>query len=123
MPESCMRVNEQDGLVIVEFAEETDLNALEMDRIRGELYSLVEDRADCRMVLDFANVAYASSQALGCLVTLRLKAARTGAQVVLANIRPILADIITMTHLDTLFVVYPTRAEALAHITAEENPG
>ncbi|MFH1747784.1 MAG: STAS domain-containing protein [Planctomycetota bacterium] len=116
MSASCMQVNRQDDLIVVEFAEETDLNALEMDRIRSELYELVEGNENCRMLLDFSNVAYASSQALGCLVTLRLKAARTGARLAIAAIRPTLADIISMTHLDTLFEIYPTRDEALAKL-------
>lgn len=113
MANSCMTVSEQDGVKIVEFADGTELDALHTEQIQPRLYALVDEEKVKKLLLDLANVRYTSSVALGCLVSLRLKAARAGCAIVLADIPAHLVDIMNLTQLDKLYEVYPTRAAGL----------
>ncbi len=118
MADSCMTVSEKDGVKIVEFADGTELDALQTEQVQPRLYALVEQEQAKRLLLDLANVRYASSVALGCLVSLRLKAARAGCAIGLANIPTHLVDIMNLTQLDKLYEIYPTRADAMQALQA-----
>jgi anti-sigma B factor antagonist len=118
MPASPMTVLRQDDLDVVEFAPDAELDSFTMNQIQSDLYALVEDRPGRGVVLDFSNVSFASSQALGCLVTLRLKAARSRAKVVLAAVPEPLMDIVRLTQLDRLYEIFDTREEAIAALSA-----
>jgi anti-anti-sigma factor len=113
MANSCMTVTEQDGVKIVEFADGTELDALHTEQVQPQLYALVEGGQGGRLLLDMANVRYTSSVALGCLVSVRLKAARAGCSIGLAAIPTHLVDIMNLTQLDKLYDIYPTRAAGL----------
>ena len=113
-----MRTSEENGVTIVEFADETRLDGLAVDQIRDQLTALVEEGGPSRILMDCAALEFLSSQALGLLVTLRIKAARSETRVVLANVPEILMDIVTLTQVDRLYEILPTREEAMAALHA-----
>lgn len=113
-----MTIDEQDGIHIAAFAEDINLDAVNLDAVRPELYALVESAQGGQVVLDLENVAFLSSDALGCLLAIRLKAVRADARLVLAGVREHLKAILNLTQLDQMFEVYATRAEALAQLAA-----
>lgn len=103
----------QDGVMIVEFAPDANLDAAFMDTITPRLYKLMEPGEPLRIAIDFSNVAFVSSQALGSFVTLRLKGARSGKSLAICGVPESLAEIFSLTQLDRLYNIYPTRENAV----------
>jgi anti-sigma B factor antagonist len=116
MAVACVSISERDGVHLVEFAPDTELDSSNIEQVQERLYALVEGGPPRKVLLDFLNVGYAASQALGSLVTLRLKAARTGSTVVLARIPETLMEIVRLTQIDKLYEVFPTLEAALARL-------
>ena len=58
---------------VVEFQTPSLMNPLELERIGGGLFRLVDEEKRERVVLDFTKVQYLSSQAIGIILTLNKK--------------------------------------------------
>ncbi|GMU83486.1 MAG: hypothetical protein AMXMBFR47_33560 [Planctomycetota bacterium] len=114
---AALTVSEESAVKVVSFHPETELDASNIGELEQSLYALVEGPTGQRIVLDMGNVIYASSRALGCLVTLRLKAARSGCEVVMASLPGPLVDIVQLTNLDKLYEIHPTRDAAVKRLT------
>lgn len=115
---AALNVSEQSSVKIVAFTPETELDASNIGDLEKSLYALVEGQKGQKIVLDMGNVIYAASRALGCLVTLRLKAARNGCEVVMASVPGPLVDIVQLTNLDKLYEIHPTREAAIKRLTS-----
>ncbi|RMF81709.1 MAG: anti-sigma factor antagonist [Planctomycetota bacterium] len=119
VPEVCMsgesrlKVDRRDHVTIVGFKDASILDATTIRHIGRELYAIVTEEPNRRVVLDFSDVRFLSSQALGVLLTLRRKADQAGAIVALASIRPELVRVFKITNLDQLFQFYATAAQAV----------
>lgn len=111
--ESSLRVEETGTVTVLGFRDASILDAVTIQRIGKELYDVVEQQGKKRIVLDFNDVRFLSSQALGVLLTLRRKADKAGAQVALTRIRPELARVFKITNLDKLFAFYDTKEAAV----------
>lgn len=116
-PVSSLKVTETDGVARVGFREASILDVLTIQKIGRELYALVEEQQRRKVVLDFADVRFLSSQALGVLVTLRRKADKAGADVCLAAVRPELKKVFEITNLHKMFKFYPSGDEAVAALS------
>lgn len=116
-PKSLILTQEGD-ITVASFRDASILDAVTIQRIGRELYALVEEDGSRRIILDFADVRFLSSQALGVLLTLRRKADQAKAEVFLAGIRDELARVFKMTNLDKLFQFYEDRTAALAKLGA-----
>lgn len=119
MSESLLRIERNEGVTVVGFAERTELDSLSSDQVGRELFALVEEEEPPNVVVDLANVDFLSSQAIGVLLTLRLKAARTGAEVVLAAVPSKFDEIFKLTNFEQLYQVFPTVADAAARFNVE----
>lgn len=104
------------GVRVVGFSELMELDSARMDRLQESLYDAVLGERGGRVVLDLSNVAYAGSQALGALVTLRLRANRNGITLLLAGVTQAVDSILRITQIDRLFEAFPTVEAALAHL-------
>ena len=111
-----LNLSEEGDVTIASFRDASILDAVTIQRIGRELYALVEDDQRKRIVLDFADVRFLSSQALGVLLTLRRKADQAKADVYLAGIRDELARVFKMTNLDKLFQFFDDRDAAVAKL-------
>lgn len=116
--ESSLRVEEINGVTVVNFRDASILDVLTIQRIGRELYEIVEGRKAKKIVLDFGDVRFLSSQALGVLLTLRKKCDKEKAKVALARIRPELARVFKITNLDKLFNFYDDRDDAIQQMAS-----
>ncbi|MFN0135290.1 MAG: STAS domain-containing protein [Phycisphaerae bacterium] len=114
---SALKFEDVAGVCVVGFRDASILDALTIQRIGKELYDLVEAQAKKKVVLDFGDVRFLSSQALGVLLTLRKKADKEKATICLARIRPELARVFKITQLDQLFKFHDSRDHAIASLT------
>ena len=118
MSETVLKTNEADGVLIVSFQDASILDTLTIQKIGRELFELVESQAQRKVILDFGEVRFLSSTALGVLLTLRRKADKAGAAIALTRVRDELARVFEITNLDKLFQFFNTTEEAVAHLAA-----
>ena len=102
------------GVTVVTFQEISILDALQIDEIGEEIYQLVDEQAKTKMVLDFANVRFLSSSALGVLITLSKKMEAIKGQMVLCSLQADLLEVFQISRLDRLFTFRDNEQKALA---------
>ena len=87
----------------VRFQESSILDTLLIQRISDELNHLVDAKYKRKLLLDFTDVKFLSSSALGVLVTLKKKSDAIKGEVLLCGLRKDLRKIFKITSLDKLF--------------------
>jgi anti-sigma B factor antagonist len=107
-------INTLKDVTVVTFQDISILDALQIDEIGEELYDLVDKKDRRKLILDFANVKFLSSSALGVLITLHKKSTTAKGRVVLCSLRDDLKKVFEITRLDRMFTFCPTEEEALA---------
>ncbi len=80
----------------------------------GPLSGLVEVGGHRKLLLDFAEVQFLSSAALGVLMGLRKRVAAVGGELRLCRLDPLLLELFRLTNLEKLFRIYDDEREALA---------
>jgi anti-sigma B factor antagonist len=95
-----------DGISIIRFRSSHILEAVTIDRIASRLKELVDAAPGGRFVVDFDQVTYLSSSALGMLISLQRRVAQRKAQLKLAGIRDDVMEVFQITKLDTVFDIY-----------------
>lgn len=103
-----LNVSEKQGVVTVEFTETKLLDAMKIAEVGQALKDLVMGRERPKLVLDFGNVDYFSSAALGMLVDVQHHVREAGGQMRLSGIKPEIMRIFTLTGLDRVFRVSST---------------
>lgn len=112
--ESRLRVQRQDGIVVVEFIDRNILDEANIQSIGQELFAIVDAEADPKLLLSFSNVDHLSSSALGTLITLNTKIKLKGGQLRLANIDRQIYEVFVITRLNQLFQIADSTDEAQA---------
>ena len=82
------------------------------DQFIETMYRLLEEGSPC-VVLDFERLSYVSSWGLASLVRVHHHYATRGGRNAFANLHSAVATILRLSHLDRLFDLYPTVAQAL----------
>ncbi len=84
---------------------------------RQELKGLIQaalEAGDRKLLIDCSATAYIDSSGLGALVTISKKIRESGGELRLAGLNSDLQSLFELTKLDTLFVISPSVADALA---------
>ena len=109
------KLTEYDGWIIVTFLTESLMEPAALQRIAMALYPIVDEHGHRRVILDFRNVQYLSSQAIGILLTMHKKLATvTGGQFVLCGVGDKLLQLLKLTRLDRLLKIVPTKKDAVS---------
>lgn len=115
--DSRLKIESIHGATVAGFKDASILDSATIQRIATELYALVESDASAPIVLDFNEVRFLSSQALGVLLTLRKRADAKGVKIALARLRPDLQRVFKITSLDKLFKFFDSCEAAAASIS------
>jgi anti-anti-sigma factor len=75
-------------------------------------------RERCGIVLDLSGLEYVSSAGLRCFMLAAKQAGSQGGTIVLAALRPVVAEIFHISRFDMLFRIFPSVREALAALSA-----
>ena len=109
-----LEVAESAQVSVVRFKDQKIIDPEAIQELGDELFTLVDKDNRSKIVLNFANVEFLSSAALGKLITFEKKAKRNGAKLILSNIAPEIYQVFTITNLDKLFTIKDNEADALA---------
>lgn len=123
MPDSCLNITDKQGVTVVSFQDNAILDTLTIQHLGRELYNVVEQPRCPHLLIDFHNIRFLSSQALGVLLTLRRKADKSGVDVAFARLRPELVRVFQVTNLDKMFRFFDTDEEALEHFGVKPQEG
>ena len=102
---SRLEVEEIGDVTVVNFVDRKILDEQNIQIIGEQLFELVDVQGRKKILLDFKNVDYLSSAALGKLITLNKKATTSGGKLVLCNIRPEIKEVFEITKLDKFFKI------------------
>jgi anti-sigma B factor antagonist len=108
-----LNVTEVGDVTVVRFVDRKILDEANIQELGQELFQLVEDNKK-NLLLNFANVEFLSSAALGKLIALDKKVKTHTGTLKLSDIRPEIYEVFKITKLNKLFDIKETEADALA---------
>jgi anti-sigma B factor antagonist len=106
-------------VAVVRFVDFKILDEANIQEMGQELFHLVERDGHKKLLLNFSNVQFLSSAALGKLITLDKKVKSTGGKLKLSNILSDIYEVFAITKLNRLFEIHDDEKEALAAFAAK----
>jgi anti-sigma B factor antagonist len=100
-------------VTVARFTDKKILDENNIQLIGNQLFGLVEEEGRKKIVLDFSNVEYLSSAALGKLITMDKKVKGAGGKLRLCAIRPDIYEVFAITKLNKLFTICDDQDQAL----------
>ncbi|HVJ68910.1 MAG TPA: STAS domain-containing protein [Caulifigura sp.] len=107
-------IDEVGDVTVARFIDKKILDENNIQIIGNQLFGLVEEDGRKKIVLDFTNVEYLSSAALGKLITMDKKVKASGGKLRLCNIRKDIYEVFAITRLNKVFDIRNTQDEAVA---------
>jgi anti-sigma B factor antagonist len=108
-----LEVEDYNDVTIVKFTDRKILDEQNIQAIGEQLFSLIDEVGRHKLLLNFDNVEYLSSAALGKLITLNKKVTGVKGRLVLCNIDPQIYEVFKITNLNKLFKICEDEQEAL----------
>lgn len=108
-----LKVDKVGDVTVVELTDKKILDEISIGQIGEQLRQIVLQQASPKLVLDFVNVQYMSSSALGMLITLHKRVRESGGQLRMCCIQPAIYEVFVITRLNEIFQILPTRQEAV----------
>ncbi|WP_291169810.1 STAS domain-containing protein [Gimesia sp.] len=106
-------IEEVSDVTIAKFIDKKILDEGNIQIIGTQLFGLVDEDGRKKIILDFSNVEYLSSAALGKLITLDKKVKKAKGKLKLCSIRPDIYEVFAITRLNQLFDIAETQEAAL----------
>lgn len=107
-------IQTDDDVVIVLFRQPSIGGIGQVEKIADTLRQLVAEHEPCKMVVDFSNVCFFSSQMLGLLVDLWRRMKDAGGTMLISGINPQMTRVFKITHLNKLFEFYEDTEAAVS---------
>jgi len=108
-----LEVEDIGDVTVVNFTDKKILDEQNIQIIGEQLFSLVDDLGRRKILLNFSNVEYLSSAALGKFITLNKKVNSAGGRLILCNIDPQIKEVFEITKLNKLFTIHEEEQAAL----------
>ena len=108
-----LEVEDIGEVTVVNFTDRKILDEQNIQVIGEQLFSLVDELGRKKLLLNFGNVEYMSSAALGKLITLNKKVQAAGGRLVLCNIDPQIYEVFEITKLNKLFTIHKDEQSGL----------
>ncbi len=114
-----LHIQDLESLSVAEFTTDALMDRRDMEIIWAELTEAIESRGRRRWILDFHQVAYISSSAVGILLAMRNKLeALDDSSLVLFGVGPKLMELLKLVRLLTLFQIVDSREQAIVSASA-----
>ena len=108
----CIESYDVDKVSVIKFVDEKVMDPGRIEKLGKELLSVAE--ADSKkLLINFENVRFFSSQAINKLIVLDRRVKAGGGQIRLSNLRPEVRDLFNYTNLDSVFVIRDEESDAI----------
>ena len=104
-------------VTVVKFVDKKILDEVNIQALGQELFALVEIDNRRSIVLNFTDVEFLSSAALGKLITLDRKVKAAKGRLKMSNIRPEILEVFQITKLNKVFDIRKDESEAISAFT------
>jgi anti-sigma B factor antagonist len=108
-----LEVEDIGDVTVINFVDKKILDEQNIQIIGEQLFGLVDQEGRRKLLLNFGNVEYLSSAALGKLITLNKKLQGAGGRLILCNIDPQIYEVFEITKLDRFFNIQKEEQAAL----------
>ena len=109
-----IEVSKVGDVTVVNFTDRKILDEAGIQELGAELFSLVEHDNRRAILLNFANVDFLSSAALGKLITLDRKVKTAKGRLKMCRIKPEILEVFQVTKLNKVFDIRGEEAEAIS---------
>ena len=107
-------LNNVEDWTVVEFRTASLMDPVQLEQVGQALYRLVDAEDRRLIILDFANVQYISSQAIGIVLTMNKKLSTLKrSKLVLCGVGAKLMELLKITRLDRILTIKATQREAV----------
>lgn len=107
-------VDDVGDIAVVQFVDKKILDEQNIQMIGDDLFRLVDELGRRKVLLDFSNVEFMSSAALGKLIRLHQRLASIGGKLVLCGISKSIHEIFEITKLDRMLTLVKDQQTGLA---------
>lgn len=107
-------VSKVGDVTVVKFIDKKILDEASIQELGLELFGLIEQLNRKSILLNFSDVEFLSSAALGKLITLDRKVKTAKGRLKMSNIRPEILEVFQITKLNKVFDIRGDEAEAIA---------
>jgi len=108
-----LEVEDYGEITVVNFIDRKILDEQNIQKIGEDLFSLIDELGRKKILLNFSNVEYLSSAALGKFITLNKKVQASGGKLVMCNISDDIYEVFEITKLNKLFNIQKEEQTAL----------
>jgi anti-sigma B factor antagonist len=108
-----LEVEDIGDVTVVNFTDKKILDEQNIQVIGEQLFSLVDELGRKKILLNFSNVEYLSSAALGKFITLNKKVNGSGGKLILCAIDPTIYEVFEITKLNKVFNIQKDEQTAL----------
>ena len=108
-----LEVEQIGDVTVVNFIDRKILDEQNIQIIGEQLFGLVDEEGCRKLLLNFGNVEFLSSAALGKLITLNKKLQAARGRLILCNIDPQIHEVFEITKLDKFFNIQKEEQTAL----------
>lgn len=115
---SRLEVEDNGEIAIVNFTDRKILDEQVIQKIGEDLFSLIDQYDRRKILLNFSNVDYLSSAALGKFITLNKKVQAKNGRLVMCHINEDIFEVFEITRLDRLFNIQKDEQSALQAFSA-----
>jgi len=113
-----VEIKMEQGVTVVIFEATSITNPEEIAVVSRQIEEFIEENHPEKVVVDFGQVRFFSSQVLGELLKIRAKLEPYGGEVVISAIEPKLHRVFAITNLDKIFRFFPNKDDAVKAMTA-----
>lgn len=114
MANERLQVSTEDDVTVARFTDHKILDEANIQQLGEELSVLAVSGEHKKLLLNFENVEFLSSAALGKLISVKKKVAQSDTALKLCSIRPEIFEVFKITNLDQVFDIAADQEEALA---------
>ena len=108
-----LEVEDIGDVTVVNFTDKKILDEQNIQIIGEQLFNLVDELSRRKLLLNFSNVEYLSSSALGKFITLNKKVQTAAGKLVMCNINDDIFEVFEITKLNKLFNIQKDEQTAL----------
>ncbi|MEZ6142645.1 MAG: STAS domain-containing protein [Zavarzinella sp.] len=108
-----LEVEDNGDISIVNFVDKKILDEQNIQKIGDDLFRLVDELGRRKILLNFSNVEFLSSAALGKLMAMKRKVDAVRGKLVLCEIASDIMEVFSLTNLDKIFTITKSEQQGL----------